>query len=149
VPKLLTLSICALAALPIAPLVAQDRPATASAAVEEFIRAAADSNLVRMSELFGTEKGSARRTGKPEDYEKRMVIMQAMMGRTEVRALTEVATAKRGEVVVTTEVAKGNCKVVVPVTTVQARDGWLVHSFDLPAIWDGINRPCEGTPIGN
>lgn len=148
-PKLLMLSLCALATLPICPLAAQDRPATASAAVEEFIRAAADSNLVRMSELFGTDKGSARRTGKPEDYQKRMVIMQAMMGRTEVRALNEVNTAKRGEVVVTTEIAKGNCKVVVPVTAIRANDGWLVHSFDLPAIWDGINRPCEGTADGN
>jgi hypothetical protein len=141
--------LCALLATPLLTIGGQGRPATASAAVEEFIRAAADSNLVRMSELFGTDKGSARKTGKPEDYQKRMVIMQAMMGRTEVRALSEVNTSKRGQVVVTTEIAKGSCKVVVPVTAVRSDDGWLVLSFDLPAIWDGINRPCQGSMGGN
>lgn len=142
-------ALLALALLPVARATAQDRAPTASAAVEQFFGAASDSNLTRMAQLFGTDKGSVQKTGKPEDYPKRMVVMQAMMGGTQVRALNEVVTSRKNHVVVTTEVAKGNCKVVVPVTAVKADGGWLVREFDLPAIWDGINRPCIGDRPGN
>ncbi len=149
--SLFTLSALVLGGVLVAPLAAQTGPAaTPTLAVEEFIRAASDSNLTRMAELFGTDEGSVRSTGKPADYPKRMVIMQAMMGHTAVRALSEVKISRKNHVVVTTEIAKGNCKVVVPVTTVKTDDdGWLVREFDLPAIWDGINRPCIGDDPGN
>lgn len=124
-------------------------PPTASAAVEQFFRAASDSNLTRMAQLFGTDKGSAQATGKPENYPKRMVIMQAMLRGTKVRALTEVATPRKHHKVVTTEIAKGDCKVVLAVTAVQADHGWLVREFDLPAVWDGVNRPCVAEVPGN
>ncbi len=145
----LGLALVALALIPTARGAAQVRAPTASAAVEQFIRAASDSNLTRMAQLFGTDKGSVQQTGKPEDYPKRMVVIQAMMGGTVVRALNEVVTARKNHVVVTTEVAKGNCKVVVSVTAVKSDGGWLVREFDLPAIWDGINRPCAGERSGN
>lgn len=151
-PSLLALSLSSVLALvSVVPVSAQQRDAaTATAAVEQFVRAASDSNLTRMAELFGTDEGSVRSTGKPADYPKRMVIMQAMMGHTAVRALSEVKVARKNHMVVTTEIAKGNCKVVIPITAVKSdHDGWLVREFDLPAIWDGINRPCENDPIGN
>jgi hypothetical protein len=135
-----------------APLLAQREvrgAATASAAVEEFMRAASDSNLTRMAELFGTDRGSAARTGHPDDYAKRMVVIQAALAGVTVRANAETASTERDHMVVTTEVVRGNCRVVVPVTAVRSRDGWLVRRFDLPSIWDGINRPCEGTATGN
>lgn len=142
-------ALCVLILVPTARGAAQDRAPTASAAVEQFIRAASDSNLTRMAQLFGTDKGSVQKTGKPEDYPKRMVIMQAMLGGTQVRALNEVVTSRKNHVVVTTEVAKGNCKVVVAMTAVKVGGGWLVREFNLPEIWDGINRPCAGERPGN
>ena len=36
-----------------------------SHAVEDFMKAVADSNLIRMAELWGTKSGSAAETGKP------------------------------------------------------------------------------------
>lgn len=130
------------------PLMAQDpvrAGATASAAVEEFFRAAADSNLIRMSQLYGTQRGSAARTNVPDDHPRRMVVMQAALSGTSVRAAAETATREDNLMTVTTEVARGNCKVIVPVRTVRAREGWLVLGFDLPSIWEGVNKPCEAT----
>jgi len=137
----------AVVAVPALPLLAQSGHggATPSAAVEEFMRAAADSNLTRMAELFGTDKGSARQTGKPEDYPKRMVIMQAALHGILVRAQAETKMGKKNHMLVTTEIARGACKVTVPITAVKAKEGWLVREFDLTYVWDGINRPCEGT----
>lgn len=131
-----------------APLAAQQVAqggATASAAVEEFMRAASDSNLTRMAQLFGTDKGSVARTRNPSDFARRMVVMQAMLGGITVRANAETATEDRDLRVVTTEVARGNCRITVPVRTVKAREGWLVLGFEVQDIWDGVNRPCEGT----
>ena len=46
---------------------------TASAAVENFMKAVADSNLAAMAGLWGTAKGPAARTRQPSDYERRIV----------------------------------------------------------------------------
>lgn len=130
------------------PLAAQDRAEAAkspSAAVEEFMRAAADSNLTRMAELFGTDKGSAARTGDVEGVAQRMVIAQSVLRGSVVKAIAETAMGKKNHSLVTTEIAKGGCKVTIPVTAVKAQEGWLVREFDLTAVWDGINRPCEAT----
>lgn len=109
------------------------------------MRAAADSNLTRMAQLFGTNRGSAARTGQPDNFAQRMVVMQAMLGGTTARATGETATEDANRKVVTAEIARGNCKITVPVRTVKAREGWLVLGFEVQDVWDGVNRPCEGT----
>ncbi len=135
-----------LAAAP--PLLAQERAESAksaSVAVEEFMRAAADSNLTRMAQLFGTDKGSAARAGTVKDYAQRMVVAQGVLSGSVVKAIAETQMGKKDHTLVTTEIAKGGCKVTVPVTAVKSKEGWLVREFDLSAVWDGINRPCEAT----
>ncbi len=115
---------------------------TASAAVEEYIKAASDSNLKRMPELFGTDKGSAARVGLPGgSVEKRMVFTQAWLSRASVRALSEISGEKKNERIVTTEIARNGCKVVVPVVAVNNdKDGWLVRNLDL----DLVKLNCSG-----
>lgn len=128
-----------------APLAAQKpAPRSASAVVEEFFHATADSNLVRMSELWGTEKGSARQTGEPKDYQKRVVIMNAYLRGVSVRALSEVDARNSNERVVTTELSNGGCRVTLPVTATKTKNGWIVRSFDLNQAAEA-NRPCEGS----
>lgn len=105
------------------------------------MRAAADSNLNRMAELFGTDRGSARKTGQPRDYAQRMVVIQAYLGGVGVRTLSEVAIDRRNHALITTELSRGTCKVMVPVTAVRGPDGWLVREFDLSAAAE-INKPC-------
>ncbi len=124
------------------PAAAQSQKATsASQAVEEYIRAASDSNLVRMGQLFGTDKGSL--IGRRADgVDKRMMIIQAYLTGVKVRALSEVRGAKDNERVVTTEIARGGCKVVLPVTAVESgKEGWLVRNLDLDAA-SKVNQPC-------
>jgi len=123
--------------------------ATPSLAVEEFIRAAADSNLTRMSQLWGNARGSAARTGRPKEYGKRMVIMQAYLTGVQVRTLGEVSAGKAGRMLVTTELSRGPCKVTLPVTAVKAGSGWVVTEFDLAQAGE-VNKPCEGSGrVGN
>ncbi len=123
---------------------------TPSVAVEQFMLAASDSNLTRMSELWGTEKGAAASTGEPQDHGRRMVIMQTYLRGVAVRTLGEVATTRSDRMMVTTELSRGPCKVTLPITTVRAGNRWIVNQFDL-AQAGTVNKPCEGsgTPSGN
>jgi hypothetical protein len=119
-------------------------PSTPTAAVEEFMRAASDSNLTRMSQLFGSDRGSAATTNEPKDHGQRMIIMQAYLGGISVRALGDVVSGDKNRRLVTTEISRGPCRVVVPVTVVQVRGGWLVNAFDLSEVAQ-VNKPCDGT----
>ncbi len=123
---------------------------TPSLAVEQFMLAASDSNLTRMSELWGTEKGPAASTGEPKEFGRRMVIMQTYLRGVTVRTLGEVSTTRSDRTLVTTELSRGPCKVTLPVTTVRAGNRWIVNQFDL-AQAGTVNKPCEGsgTPSGN
>ena len=120
-----------------APLVAQgDTVASASGAVQEYIRAASDSNLTRMAQLFGTDKGNAIRL-KVADLDKRMVVTSAYLAHTRVRTLGEVRGMHANERTVTTEIALGACKVIIPVLAVHSKDdGWLVRNLDLAHVGD-------------
>jgi len=115
---------------------------TPSAAVEEFMRALADSNLTRMAQLFGNAKGAAAKTGQPKDYEKRIIIMQAMLHGVQAQALGDVPGQKTGTRTVTTRLAHNGCTVTIPVNVAHAKEGWLVEEFNLTnaAV---VNKPCE------
>lgn len=127
------------------PLVAQGGKAkSASQAVEEYIRAASDSNLTRMGQLFGTDKGTLIRQN-VSGTDKRMIITHAYLAGVTARAVSEVKGAKANERIVSTEIARGPCKVVLPVTAVEsAKDGWLVRNLNLDAARE-VNQPCSGS----
>jgi len=126
------------------PAQASKAAATPSAAVEEFMRAVADSNLTRMSQLFGNGKGSAFRTHQPKDYEKRMVVIQAMLRGAQAKALGEVPAEKNGGRTVTTQLSNNGCKVTIPFNVLHANEGWLVNEFKLESAAE-VNKPCEST----
>jgi hypothetical protein len=59
-----------------------------------------------------------------------------------VRALSEIGGAKSSERIVTTEIARNGCKVIVPVIAVNSKqDGWLVRNLDL----DQVKLTCQAT----
>jgi hypothetical protein len=122
-------------------------PKTPSAAVQEFMRAVADSNLTRMAELWGTDRGPASKTH-PKDYEKRIVIMQLFLHGVQARTLGDVPSSKSGLRSVTTELAHNGCKVTISIDVVKAKDGWLVQNFDL-AEAGRVNQPCDNGKPGN
>lgn len=116
-------------------------PSTPSAAVQEFMRAIADSNLVRVGELFGNSKGPVATT-RPKGYEKKIVIMQAMLRGVQANTLGDVPADKDGLRTVTTQLSHNGCHVTIPVNVVKSHGGWLVHDFDLVEA-NKINQPCE------
>ncbi|MEO5799108.1 MAG: hypothetical protein ABIZ70_11160 [Gemmatimonadales bacterium] len=130
-----------------APLSAQGSQRSPSAVVEEFMRATSDSNLTRMSELWGSAKGSARVTGFPKDYQKRVAIMNAYLKGVSARALSEVDASSSNERIVTTEISHGQCRVTIPITTVKTKSGWIVKNFDLSQAAQA-NKPCENSRTG-
>jgi len=130
------------------------------------MQAAADSNLARMAELWGTRAGPASKTKDPPDYERRLVIMQAYLSGAPYRlvpgAAAQVEPAGGGgasdklptpaddatarQVVVQLE--RPGCLKFVPFTVVKSADNaWVVNQVDLAAAGHP-KRPCvpEKTP---
>lgn len=128
--------------------VAQNRepePASdAEAVVQQFMEAVADSNLARMAELWGTARGSAATTRQPNDFERRIVIMQAYLRdrRHRLMSNTQEGTDQNRRIV-QVEFRRGDCVKMVPFTVVRSEPGeWLVNSIDL-ALLGGPGGNCD------
>lgn len=121
-----------------APVGMETGPETALSA---FMQAVADSNLNRMAQLWGTEKGSAAQTGQPADYQRRIAVMYTYLRGASVRVIGEVERRGRTSVLAT-EVLRADCVKRVPFTMVQTgQGGWLLTAVDLALI--GVpGTPC-------
>jgi len=124
--------------------VAAVQPAnTPSAAVREFMRAVADSNLDKMAMLWGTAKGPAARTRQPADYERRIVIMQSYLSHDDSRILSDTPEASEGQHTLQVELRRQACTWTVPFGAVQLGDrSWIVQRIDLTAAGNPA-RPCN------
>jgi hypothetical protein len=125
-------------------LVAQAEP-TPEAAVTAFMQAVTDSNLARMTQLWGTSDGSAAATRKPADFQKRIYITYAFLkgGKYKVSA-TEPNPAEKDRRYMILEFSRGDCNKLVPITAVKTKkEGWIVNSLDLSQV--GVpGRGCSG-----
>lgn len=112
-----------------------------TAAVDQFMRAVADSNLTRMAELWGTTRGPAASTKQPSDYERRIQIMHAYLKGSDAKVLSALERAD-DRVVYHVELARADCRRNVPFTVVRVRgDLWVVNAIDLAAVGTP-GRPC-------
>jgi len=129
-------------------LVAQAEP-TPEAAVTAFMQAVTDSNLARMTELWGTSDGSAAATRKPADFQKRIYITYAFLkgGHYKISA-TEPSPAEKDRRYMILEFTRGDCNKLVPITAVKTKhEGWIVNSLDLSQV--GVpGRSCSGNAPG-
>jgi len=135
-------------------------------AVRSFMQAAADSNLTRMAQLWGTRAGSAAKTGQPPDYQRRVAIMQVYLSGAPFRVVPSAAaqfepaggdtTARLpgpGDDATTTrqvvvQVERTGCTKFVPFMVVKAADdSWLVTQVDLAAAGHP-KRPCTPEKTG-
>jgi hypothetical protein len=114
-----------------APAAAAGPADTPRATVSEFLQAAADSNLTRMAELWGTSRGPASKTRQPDGWERRIVIMQAYLRGTTHRVVAENRGANDSQRIVHVELRREECAFMVPFTTVRSNGRWLVGAFDL------------------
>ncbi len=139
---------------------------TPEQAVRSFMQAAADSNLGRMAQLWGTRAGPAAKTGQPPDYERRIAIMQFYLSGSPFRLVpggaAQVEPAAGGppkdklpgpgeESAATRQVVvqldRQGCAKYVPFIVIKAADNtWIVNQVDLAAAGHP-KRPCtQSTP---
>ena len=120
---------------------------TPEAAVNAFMKAVSDSNLARMTQLWGTSDGSAATTRKPADFQKRMYITYAFLkGGTYKISATEPSPAEKDQRYMILEFTRGDCNKLVPITAVKTKkEGWIVNALDLSLV--GVpGRSCTGAP---
>jgi hypothetical protein len=115
---------------------AAQAPASPEAAVNAFMQAVADSNMTRMMQLWGTEKGSAMKTKQPPDYQKRVYVMYSYLRGASHRISgmqPDTSDAKRRSMLV--EFKRNDCTSQARVRVAKSKDeGWLVNWIDLAAV---------------
>jgi hypothetical protein len=118
---------------------------TPEAAVNAFMKAVSDSNLTRMTQLWGTSEGSAAVTRKPADFQKRIYVTYAFLkGGTYRISATEPSPGEKDRRYMILEFTRGDCNKAVPITAVKTKnEGWIVNSLDLSQV--GVpGRSCAG-----
>jgi len=118
--------------------------ASASLAMRAFMQAAADSNLARMAQLWGTADGSAAETGKPEGWEKRLIVIQAYLRGDSTRLVSDVpVTGSDNQRRVTVALYRYGCMRQIPATVIRGKGGgWLVEDVNVQSAGNPA-RPCE------
>lgn len=124
--------------------------AGAEAAVQGFLQAVADSDLVKMAQHWGTSKGPAASTKEPADYEKRIIVMQAYLRDLPYRILSNTQDGEASDRrVLQVEFTRNGCEAIAPFTTVKVDDRrWVVLSLDLAKV-GGPGTNCGQEPGGS
>lgn len=110
-------------------------------AVQEFMRAVADSDLTRMGQLWGTSRGSAAETGKPSDWQRRVAVMYTFLKGATTKTLAEVERSG-DKSTLAVEVSRPDCRKRIPWTLERTKDDrWMISSIELGALGTP-GRPC-------
>ncbi len=118
---------------------------SATAAVQGFMQAVADSNISKMASLWGTPSGPAAKTHQPQDWERRVAIMQAYLKSDSYRVTSDVAQSEVRRAL-QVEIRRQTCTWSVPFGAVKTADGsWLVTQVDLAQAGNPA-RPCDEGP---
>lgn len=118
--------------------------ASASLAMRAFMQAAADSNLARMAQLWGTSAGSAAETGKPDGWEKRLIVIQVYLRGDSTRLVSDVpVTGMDNKRRIIVALYRYGCMRQIPATVTRGKGGgWLVEEVDITSAGNPA-RPCE------
>ncbi len=115
---------------------------TAATAVQAFMQAVADSNLEKMANLWGTASGPAARTGQPQDYQRRIAIIQTYLRNDSYRLTSDVPESPDRRAL-QVQIRRQVCTWSVPFVAIRTANGsWLVNQVDLTAAGNPA-RPCE------
>jgi hypothetical protein len=115
---------------------------SAAAAVQGFMQAVADSNIQKMAGLWGTTNGPAAKTGQPQDWERRVDIMQAYLRSDSYRLTSDVGETDARRVL-QVQIRRQTCTWSVPFVAVKTGDGsWVVNQVDLTQAGNPA-RPCD------
>jgi hypothetical protein len=121
--------------------------ASASDAALAFLRAARDSNVTRMAELWGTVNGPASKTNQPADYQRRVVVMQSFLWNDSSKVIGQAAVPGNSDRrTVTVALWRSGCMKQLPFDMARTRDGaWLVQDPKL-GLAGNPARPCDTEP---
>jgi len=119
--------------------------ASSGQAIREFMKAAADSNLTRMAQLWGSSRGPAAETHQPADYEKRLAVIQAYLRADSSKVISDVQVTgdENHRKLLVAVYRSGGCMKQVPATLSRIKGAWVVTNIDLVAAGNPA-RPCEG-----
>jgi hypothetical protein len=111
------------------------------------MQAVADSNVAKMASLWGTARGPASRTGQPEDWERRVAVMQAYLRNDSFRVTSDVPENENRRAL-QVEIRRKTCSWSVPFVAIRTgENSWLVNQVDLTAAGNPA-RPCiEGDSL--
>jgi len=110
-------------------------------AVQQFMRAVADSNLTVMGQLWGTSAGSAAQTGKPSDWQRRVAVIYTFLKGSNAKVLAEVERSG-SKSTLAVEVTRPDCRKRIPWTLERTKDDrWMISSIELGALGTP-GRPC-------
>lgn len=120
--------------------------ASSGQAMREFLQAAADSNLTRMSQLWGSSRGPAAETRYPVEYEKRLAVIQVYLRADSSRIVSDMPVTgdERHRQLVVAVYRSGGCMKQIPATLSKVKGAWIVTNIELAAAGNPA-RPCEGT----
>jgi hypothetical protein len=117
--------------------------ATASAAVQSFMKAVADSNLPAMASLWGTDRGPAGTTHQPPDYERRIAVMRTYLSHDDYRILSDQPAGSEARHALQVQLRRQACTYDVPFTVIQLSDqSWIVNQIDLTTAGNPA-KPCD------
>ena len=119
--------------------------ASSGQALREFMQAAADSNLTRMSQLWGSSRGPAAETLYPANYEKRLAVIQVYLRADSTRIISDMPVTgdKTHRRLVMAVYRGGGCMRQIPATLSKIKGAWVVTDVELAAAGNPA-RPCEG-----
>lgn len=110
-------------------------PATAEAALEQFLTAVNAADLDQMAMLWGDQRGpeGLTHTMTNETRMQRLTIMQRVL-RTDTHQITGTDASDPGRRVITVDMTQGTRRFAVPFTMVPMRSGgWIVNDIRLDA----------------
>jgi hypothetical protein len=112
--------------------------------MRDFMKAAADSNLARMGQLWGTSKGPAAETHIPEDYERRLVVLQLYLRADSAKVVSDLSIpGDNNKRQLTVAIYRKGCMKQVPGMMIRlSNKGWIVNDVDLATAGNPM-RPCE------
>jgi hypothetical protein len=125
-------------------------PSSPEAAVRGFLDAVHANSLARMSELWGSTRGPARRYMKRDELEQRLTIMRTYLQfeKFEILESQGVPSSTGEERTVRVRLERNGCTPVVPFTVVPYAGGWLISSIDLAQAGNPARRCTPGKEPG-
>lgn len=111
-------------------------PQTMQETVTQFLGAVKANNLVRLGQLWGTDKGPAAASMDPTELSQRLTVIQVYWSHSGARVVEGPLAVPANERLrmFRVELRRSNCVRVVPLDLIQTRHGtWVVYDAHLEA----------------